>query len=40
MDSIKLIKYNQIDINKININDFDIKYENSEFYFQSPIFYN
>ena len=40
MDSIRILKSKNIDINKININDFDIKYEHREFYIQSPIFYN
>ena len=40
MDKINILKYKNIDINKIQINDFNIKYDNLDFYIQSPIFYN
>lgn len=40
MESTKILKYKDIDIKKININDFDIKYDNSDFYIQSPIINN
>lgn len=40
MDSIEIHKYKNIDINKLNINDFSIEYNNNNFYLQSPIFYD
>ena len=38
MNTINCIKYKNLDINKLKINDFDIKYENDSFYIQGPIF--
>lgn len=38
MDTVSILKFKHIDINKINLTDFDIKYENSIFMIQTPIF--
>lgn len=43
-NNIQIIKYKNIDINKITIYDFDIKYNNekmndNDFYIQTPIFF-
>ena len=38
MNIMNCIKYKNLDINKLNINDFDIKYDNESFYVQGPIF--
>lgn len=40
MDNISIFKFKNIDINKINISDFDIKYYNNDFMIQCPIFYD
>ena len=38
MDSFKIHKYNHIDINNLQVSEFNIKYDNSEILIQSPIF--
>ena len=38
MDSINIYKYKNLDINKLTIYDFEIKYDFNEFYIQAPIF--
>jgi hypothetical protein len=38
MDSINIYKYKNLDINKFNIYDFEIKYDLNSFYIQAPIF--
>lgn len=38
MNIINCIKYKNLDINKLKINDFDVKYEDDSFYIQGPIF--
>ena len=38
MDCFKIHKYNHIDINNLQVTEFNIKYDNKEFLIQSPIF--
>tara|TARA_Y100000816_G_C25798767_1_gene418392 strand:- start:138 stop:611 length:474 start_codon:yes stop_codon:yes gene_type:complete len=38
INSVNIYKYKNLDINKININDFDIKYNSNTFYIQGPLF--
>jgi hypothetical protein len=38
MDSFEIHKYNHIDINNLQVSEFNIKYNNKEFLIQSPIF--
>jgi len=38
MDSFKIHKYNHIDIKKLQISEFNVKYDNKEFLIQRPIF--
>ena len=38
INSVTICKYKNFDINKLNIYDFDIKYENNSFYIQGPVF--
>lgn len=40
MDSLCIYKYKNLNINKFNISDTDIKYNNNSFYIQGPIFTN
>lgn len=38
MDSFQIYKYNNININNLQISEFNIKHDNNEFFIQSPIF--
>ena len=38
MDSFEIHKYNHININNLQVSEFNIKYDNNEFLIQSPIF--
>lgn len=38
MDSFQIHKYNYVDINKLQVSEFNVKYDNKEFLIQSPIF--
>ena len=38
MDSFEIHKYNHIDINNLQVSEFNIKYDNKDFLIQSPIF--
>lgn len=40
MDYFNIYKFKNIDINNLNITDFDIKYDSNEFLIQGPIFNN
>ena len=37
MDSFEIHKYNNIDINNLQVYEFNVKYDNKEFLIQSPI---
>ena len=40
MNSFEIHKYNHLDINNLQVSEFNIKYDNKELLIQSPIFYD